>query len=141
MSVHNSSQWKLWSDVFKNTCEEVDFQKSCITCNLISKLPHRYLSWILTAMFHTTVFQSTSFSEHVLADILISIKALPLKLKTKWRWSYSSDLIIYEFIIHMNSHFIPMNIDIITFTYLSYLQYDKVALFLIKITSSNPLEN
>ena len=64
ISINNRSQLKLWSDLLKNTCKGVNFQKSWITCNFSSKLHHKYLSWILARVFWTSLFQSNSFSEH-----------------------------------------------------------------------------
>ena len=70
---HKSSQMKLWPDFSKKTCKEVAFQESYITCEFSSKIPHKYLSWTLTRVFYTPLFQSVSFPQHFSVDVFISI--------------------------------------------------------------------
>lgn len=61
-NVHKTSQLELWLDVFKNICKGV---KSCITSNSSSNLPHKYLSWIVTGVFWTILFQSIFFQNTI----------------------------------------------------------------------------
>ena len=79
ISNYKKSQFRLWSDFFKNICKELNFQKSCITCDFSSKLYNKYISWILTRAFCRPLLQCTSFSEHFSVDIFISINTLFIK--------------------------------------------------------------
>ena len=42
--TQKSSELKLWSNFFKNSCDGVNFKESCITCNFSSKSLYGYLS-------------------------------------------------------------------------------------------------
>ena len=78
VSAHRSSQLKLRSNLFKNTCEGVDFKKRCITCNFGSKQPQLFLMDFDYSYLYTFVLEH-SFSEHFSVFVYISIYTLSIK--------------------------------------------------------------